>query len=378
MTLARNFIIGLAITTIGATMACSAGERRGDEFGEEKPGDGNGNGDGTPSTPFGSGVDPTGKNPDENCAATTHDAKAGAVDIIFVIDTSESMDAEITQVKNNINDFAASIGQSGLDYRVIMLARRGTGTYDICVPPPLGGANCGDNPPHFYHVNQLVYSNDSLTQILNKYPSYKTNLRKDAHKVFVEITDDNQGNMTETQFEDQLFVKAFPDNVFGNKVARRWTFHSIVGWKRGTAPLSTSKCPDAVNTGSTYQRLSQLTGGIIDSVCESNYKSVLDNVATGIVQKLSCELEIPTSTQGQPVDPNKVVVQFTPTGGAASALTQVTDESKCASTPNGWYYDDNSAPSKILICQNSCGSLGTTTGGGKLEILAGCLAPPPR
>src|SRR5689334_10025084 len=52
------------------------------------------------------------------------------VDIIWVVDNSTSMEPAITQVTAGINAFAESIGDRDLDYRVIMLSKRGRGLTD--------------------------------------------------------------------------------------------------------------------------------------------------------------------------------------------------------------------------------------------------------
>jgi hypothetical protein len=57
------------------------------------------------------------------------------------------------------------------------------GRTKICVPPPLAGADCADNPPAFHHVPEEVGSTDSFRAILRTYEtSWKAYLRKDAVK----------------------------------------------------------------------------------------------------------------------------------------------------------------------------------------------------
>jgi hypothetical protein len=95
------------------------------------------------------------------------------------------------------------------------------------------------------------------------------------------------------------------------------------------------------------------------------------------VTKLGCEFAFPKSQTGQ-TDPTTVVVSYTP-GGATSpqSLTQVTDESKCGSVTDAWYYDDNANPTKIVFCPATCAGAGADTAG-RLEIAVGCTAPPPK
>jgi hypothetical protein len=288
------------------------------------------------------------------------------------------MTEEIVQTQQNINNFAQTIGSSGLSYQVIMIGTRGTSGNAICVPPPLGGPACADNPPKFHHVDTRVGSTNSLSLILSTYDNatigWNKYLRQNAYKVFIEITDDNS-NLAYTSFDQQLLAKQ-PAGMFGDANNRKYIFDSICGWQDGTPVLSNTKCNTAVNIGAQYQNLSQLTKGIVDSVCKTSYAGVFNNIAKGVVAKLGCEYQVPQSS-GQPADPTKVVVQYTPGGKSAQKLTQVTDASKCGQVTDGWYYDDNANPTKITLCPSMCTTVGADAGG-KMEVLLGCKAPPPR
>lgn len=314
------------------------------------------------------------------CAATVAKANRAEVDVIVVIDTSGSMDEETNQVKQNINAFAQSIGNTGLDYNVIMIASRpqnvfGFSSGGICVPPPLGGASCADNAPKFHQLSTPVGSKDSLKILLDKYPQYSKWLRPTAYKVFIEVTDDDS-DLTYDTFDQQLLAK--DPAQFGTATNRRYIFNAICGYKRNTPALSAEKCASAVNTGDQYQHLCQLTGGTVDAVCETSYASVFDNIAKGLVTRLGCEFAFPKSESGKQTDPETVGITYTPgDGGPGKALTQVTDASKCGANPDGWYYDDVKNPSKILFCPSTCSGPGSDTGG-KLEVAVGCKTPGPK
>jgi hypothetical protein len=363
-----------------AVIACGSG-------GKDRTFDEDARADTPPPGPIGGSSGDLGQNKppsgnDTSCAAQVTTATRAEVDIIVVIDTSGSMSEETNQVKANINTFAQKIGSSGLDYTVVMIAEKpqnlpfppGFPLPGICVPAPLAGASCADNPPKFHHVNETVGSTDSLSLILSKFSTYEPWLRPKAFKVFIEVTDDNSA-LSWTDFDQQLLAKS--PAQFGTAASRRYIFDSICGWKKGTAVLHSDKCGSAVNTGAHFQELSKLTGGIVDSVCETNYSSVFDNIANGLVKKLGCEFAFPTTTDGQQTDPTKVAVNYTPSSGAKQTLTQVTDAGKCGTVANAWYYDDNTNPGKILFCPTTCTSAGADTSG-KVEVAVGCKAPPPK
>jgi hypothetical protein len=336
---------------------------------------------GTPPGSIGSSGGTSGGPGDKPCAADLTAATRAEVDVIVVIDTSGSMDEETNQVRTNLNDFATSIGKSGLDYRVVMIAEKPAIVPPlpfmpgICVEPPLAAASCADNAPTFHHLNQTVDSTDSLQLILDQFPAYQAWLRPEAYKVFIEVTDDNS-DLAWTEFDKQLLAKS--PAQFGDATHRRYIFDSICGWKKGTAVLDANKCGSAVNIGDQYQNLSKLTGGIVDSVCETDYSGVFKNIAKGLITKLGCEFAMPKSKDGSATDPKNVVVMYTPgKGGPAQPLTQVTDASKCGTVANAWFYDDNAAPTKIVFCPSTCTAAGADEGG-KLEIAVGCAAPIPQ
>jgi hypothetical protein len=309
---------------------------------------------------------------DSACAADVNAGKKRPVDIIWVVDTSGSMSEEIAQIKANINaQFANILSASGLDYQVIMLADRGLGTYQVCAYPPLGGQNCGDNAPVFHAIDQTIASTNSLSLILSTYDSANAALnwahllRFNAVKVFIEVTDDNS-SLTAANFETQLFNK-LPTGMFGTITNRNYIFHSIIGV---TAGNPTTKCPSAVNIGAQYQTLSNNTGGLMLPVCATDYSPIFQQIANGIVGSLACEFLMPTASGGAAIDPNNVSMQYTPSGGAAVTIPHVPDATQCSG--DGWYYDDNLNPTKLLLCPTTCTTVQGAQGG-KVDILVGCL-----
>ncbi len=229
------------------------------------------------------------------------------VDIIFVIDNSSSMDDEIIEVQDRINnDFATIIGASGIDFRVIMVARYGLVASDIggsdnpiCIRAPLGAGDCADpnntplvnNAPRFFHYSADIESRDSLCKLLGGYTrpdeladtagelgtrpfawtplapnGWSEWVRPEAFKTFVEITDDDVscnkygfnfddgnsiagGTQVATDFDAALL--ALDPAQFGTAANRNYNFFSIVAMSENTpptdpwpftAPIQTSNC----------------------------------------------------------------------------------------------------------------------------------------
>ena len=369
-------------------------------------------GDSTTEVPDGGFGDLTGVVPDMSriinkdaaCASVSAAANLTKkpVDIIFVIDNSQSMTSEIVSVQNNINqNFADIIGKSGLDYRVIMLSHHGSATADqsICVSQPLSGnATCmpppnrPTNTARFFHYSIEIGSHDSFSQILNTYNQadqfglapngWAAWLRPDAYKVFIEITDDDATNLTATNFETQLFNKN--PKMFGSATMRNYVFHTIAGLKENNPvtkpwdpadPIQTALCTSgggAVANGIEYQRLSKTTGGVRFPICEyANFNAVFQYVAMGVVagSKVNCDFAVPPAPMGQMIDFPSVVVAYTATGGGTTLFKQVADVSQCAA--NSFYIENKM---KIVLCPAACTTVQADTQA-QVNVLFDCETP---
>jgi hypothetical protein len=98
-----------------------------------------------------------------------------------------------------------------------------------------------------------------------------------------------------------------------------------------------------------------------------SFVSTLLNISS---DPLACEYEIPTPNDGSlRVDLNKVQMVYTPAVGDAEEIPRAGSYSDCASSvAGGWYYDDPTAPTKIVACPCTCSRFAA----GKVEIRLGC------
>jgi hypothetical protein len=321
-------------------------------------------------------------------------------DIIFVIDNSGSMSEEINSVEQNINtNFAQVMAASNVDYRIIMVTNHGTGSYDVCIGPPLSGTTNCSGPPvnipnQFYHYSVDVQSHDSFCKVLNTFygnevdeynmapNGWSTWARPEALKVFVEMSDDgasctwngtnyNDGNNIATGQQAAIDwdkdLLALSPLHFGTQASRNYQFYSIVALapKNPTMPLepwnefdpvTTNECtPGAVDPGTAYQWLSKGTGALRFPLCDpSGYNVVFQDIAAGVEEgtQVSCELGIPQPEPGQTLDLNTLTVVYTPMGnGTPQDLTQVMSLSQCG--PNNFYIEND----LIHICPQSCSAI---------------------
>ncbi|MCP4445853.1 MAG: hypothetical protein GY811_10995 [Myxococcales bacterium] len=348
------------------------------------------------------GTDPTVE--DEACAQNSAAAVSISkpVDIIFVIDNSGSMGEEIEGVQNNINtNFAATIGASGIDYRIIMIARHGNfnGPESICISSPLSGHSCSPIPAQptltntFKHYSVEVGSHNSLTRLLGAFNSadefglaptgWSEWLRPDSFKVFIEFTDDSATDYTAIELDDALL--ALDPAAFGTADDRNYVFHSIVGLQAKDAmdstiahlptdPIESTRCTvGAMNPGVNYQELSVLTGGLRFPLCvPDHYDVIFQEVAQGVVESvgLPCTFAPPAAPEGETLDLERVIVIYTPGGvGDANSLDRVADEASCAD--NSWYVNGEDA---ISLCPTTC-TLVEADEAAAVKILTGCEGP---
>jgi hypothetical protein len=369
----------------------------------------------------------------EECAAISQRAgSARPVDITFVIDNSGSMTEEIAAVEDRINaDFAKIIEESGVDYRVIMVARFGkhpqnsgeAGAQDLCIRAPLGPNDCSGTsklahrPPRFFHYDSEVMSTDAWCKLLDGFrsPQYLASsgwsefARPEAFKSFVIISDDDNGCVTHLATErsptpealiDDVEAFVFKDpatnakrfdealtrlstNQFGTRERRNYRVHSIIGavgnpagdgtWSAAD-PIQSDVCPTAVAAGVNHQALSVLTGGLRYPICNhGNFDVVFHALAEDAIRasRLACEWALPPPPVGQSFDSGLVNLDYKPGNGTGThTIPKVAKEAQCG-TSGGWYYDEDTHPTKIIACPTTCDVLEADQKG-EISIALGC------
>lgn len=307
---------------------------------------------------------------ESSCAKAEVLAKKTPVDIIFSVDQSGSMGDDLLNVKNNINKLSQFLQSTNLDYRVIMVGEPGTGTYQVCVPPPLGGPNCASNGTIYKSVPRHIESTDTLTILdstldspLGTIYEWGTFLRKEAIKVFIPVTDDDS-YMRATEFDGRLLAK--PGDLFGTADARRYVFYPIVG---AAAYPSQSTCgSNAVNNGAQYLALATLTHGQWFPICQTDFGPVFQEIAANVAASIACELPVPKTADGSEIDYSLVNVSTVTSNGTSKNIDQ--DASKpCGSGADGWQYTEDK--SKIVLCGAACENVRADVGA-KVSVQFGC------
>ena len=85
---------------------------------------------------------------------------------------------------------------------------------------------------------------------------------------------------------------------------------------------------------------------------------------------VGCTYAMPTTDAGI-INPDNVTVEYRANGvPPAQKLTRVTNQAACVA--NGWYYDNNAAPTEIRLCPAQCTAVQADPNA-KVDVLLGCL-----
>ncbi|RYZ08922.1 MAG: VWA domain-containing protein [Myxococcales bacterium] len=129
-------------------------------------------------------------------------------------------------------------------------------------------------------------------------------------------------------------------------------------------------------TGSQQRDINQIARaggteqGIFVSDGETTEQELIEALGAIRGQVLDCDFAVPEPKPGVDVNLGLINVNFTPTSGTPTTLAQVGSESACADQA-GWYYDNPTAPTRIVLCPTSCTTV-TADSMAKLDILLGC------
>lgn len=364
---------------------------------------------------------------DATCASATSEAtvERRPVDIVFMVDNSGSMQPAVREVNQGLNDFAGLIAGSGLDYRVIMLSLQGSspsgGLYPVCIPAPLGGPSCGDSE-RFFHVDVNIASTQLVEQFLGTLAQtagytaeaqdgsepWRDYLRDDATKTIVFVTDDNSrtcarphmGGMCQSG-DPQLTATSLEDfpgggnpfkgstlgpgiltDTYGD-LFEGYTFNAIYGWGSESDPDVTCDSPEPnfpAAAGHTYTTLVQRTGGVRAQICDGSaaWGPFFDAVATAVDRssRVDCAIEIPPPPEGVFFDPTRINV-FVREDDTSTGVGRVAGPDACDATRGGWHYDDEGAPTRVVLCPASCERVQPAAGVERsVDVQFGCQSVP--
>lgn len=330
----------------------------------------------------------------DKCVATKAVAPPASmpkIDIVWVVDSSQSMFGEQALIKANLQQFADGITKANVDVSIVMVSKYPTlipGPFQVpglcpdTPPDPLAGTPLAMDP-RYHFVETDVGSPDPLNIAISRYPMYQQFLRAGSAVHFIVVSDD------EAQYKMQAAPQARAMQFQTDMTAllgRPFTYHTISS-PPGMRCSSPNCAPDpnqgicalidigcaAANGGDTHYALAMLTKGLSASICEPDWSRIFKMFQEAVIKSapLPCDYTIPPPPKDESLDREKVNVAYTPAGGTAEQqLGAVGDMSGCG-TREGWYYDlpKPAKPTKVLLCPAACTKVAA---GGTMNIVYGC------
>jgi hypothetical protein len=92
---------------------------------------------------------------------------------------------------------------------------------------------------------------------------------------------------------------------------------------------------------------------------------------------IACELGVPPSENGTPVDASRIKVKYTSGSGSVSSVEQVAGLPACRTESGGFYTTDPYRPTTIALCPSTC-QTAQADPTAKIEIVIDCAPSPPR
>jgi hypothetical protein len=301
-------------------------------------------------------------------------------DIVIAIDSSRSMEAEIGFVQDNMNQFSQRIIDSGIDVHVILLGYPGedadagapgqgglgggnfNAAFGICIDAPLGSGTCpaDTNLPIYFHEPTVIGSNDGLNQIIDSYDNWSQQLRAEATKFLVIVTDDDATQAPNDSADS--FITSL--QALDPEMWTEWSFNGI---------FCGAACEEAAAIGTVYQTLVAQTNGVSGELCDQDFEPVFNRLAEQIILNagvsIACEWDFPAPPEGQTFSVDLVEVSRTSTADGTVTLTRVDALEQCA--PGSWYFDNLASPTKILACPETCEAMQDQEGG-RIDVVFGC------
>jgi hypothetical protein len=346
---------------------------------------------------FGPGTGVTGLTDASACLADTRQGEGLPVDIYIMNDQSQSMTCAIptggdrwTAMTNALTNFVKSPNAAGLGVGIQYfgqvpggMGRRDNGQ-DSCDPAvyqpadveiaPLPGnaqaiiTSLGNHMPWTYTPTPAAIDG-ALAHAKTWAAAHP------SHIVAVVLATDGQPNLCGNA-QDRIgsVAQSAAAGLAGTPSIRTYVIGTI-GGSSATGGQGCNLDPNPPNKAD-LDRVAKGGGTgsafIVDAAMGDASAQFLD--ALGKIRGAAvdpCQYVVPsTTTSGRQVNPQEVNVTLTPSGGKTQELLQASDANSCPAS-GGWYYDDPSAPTKLLLCPATCNTV-KADAKASVNILMGC------
>jgi hypothetical protein len=325
---------------------------------------------------------------DAACVAEPRAGEQIPLDLFFMVDKSGSMGCAVgaagagctngsspppgvtrwTSIRDALTTFAASSASSGLGAGIGFFPQMNGGTLlcaaqDYATPAaPIAGLPGSSAALSAALGAQMPNGNTPTVPALSGALSYVTSYAQAHRGRTVAVVFATDGEPTQCTSSNNTIAGAV-------RVA--------AAAAAGTPPIKTY----VLGVGPSLNNLNQIAqaGGsgqayLVESGGSQDLLAALNSIRKSA---LSCDYSIPVFP-GKPLDFSAVNVRVkVGATGDEKLITKVDSPAACGAT-GGWYYDDNSAPTRITLCPTICDPM-VATAGSTLTVLIGCrsvIIPP--
>jgi len=317
----------------------------------------------------GSGGDGQHMDPDAACAATTVQAKQVPVDMYFVLDTSGSMiyDGKIAALQVGIFKFLGDPASAGLGAAAqkFPLPVASDPEDESCEAakyetPDLPWVTLPSEPLRDWVLALKAGGfTPTIPALQGAVDACRARFTSQGGKnkcVVVMVTDGKpEGQCVPTDAEAQAPLGTLAAEAFADGIP---VF--AIGFP-GLPALGQSILETIATNGGTKTPILIQSGDV-----GTEFVQALNSIRGA---SLGCEFQMPVADGGT-VNPGLVNVDYTSGSLPSETLDQKTQLSDCG-TKDGWYYDNDTNPTRITLCPATCDRV-RNDAAGRIDILLGC------
>ncbi len=400
----------VALTCAGILLACGSSSKRSASFDDENGGAVLGNtpgGSGDPNFGGAQGAPGDGSNQGASCASQSTKAELKQLDIYIMLDQSSSMSERAgptnkwDAVTSALAAFVKQPSLVGVGVGIQFFGLPPGGDAIVCPGTCKVDADCGVNnrciPANWFHdayCTKPVDGNVSCAAVdyaspevpIAALPGVAAEIIRTIGRHCPSTSTPTLPALEGAVQHGKAWAAAHPDRVTIVLLATDGVPDSRCNNDLGTinavATAGVSGTPKVltfvIGVGDELQALNGIAkaGGTSNAylvdVKANTQQQFLDALNKVRGAALGCQYKIPAAKAGGgELDFGKVNVEYTPGVGAKVTLPKVLDKSKCPATGDAWYYNNNSAPTEIELCDASCKAISLDLKG-EVSVAVGC------
>lgn len=281
--------------------------------------------------------------------------KFAPIDMVWVVDSSNSMQDEQARIKQTMNEFVSDIEARSFDVRLVMI------TAMNLVPAPLGM-----DSSRYRFVQRRVGSQEPLIALLDSLSQYQDFLRPNAALHFVAVTDDNS-SLSADDFMQQMTAalqRPFVLHAVASPNVDGQPCRSMSMSANCTPAGSGTRVCGAAAIGSVYYALAERTGGEEISICLDDWSMVFGPLAAAVSRtQIPCVIDVPA---GEDAIAN---VSVRRASGSALPIEQVSGPDSCGAA-DAFYMTPGPQGMRVSLCPAACAA--TSAADVELRIAHSC------